>query len=73
MSDKVHSYEYETLLVEFDDGVCVLTLNRPEKYNTLRPSLLTDLDDALCTANTDNEVKVISSSIKNSLCSTNER
>ncbi|MDJ0950593.1 MAG: crotonase/enoyl-CoA hydratase family protein [Alphaproteobacteria bacterium] len=36
-----------------------ITLNRPEKYNTLRPSLLDDLDTALRTANLDNDVKVI--------------
>jgi len=39
--------------------IATITLNRPEKYNTLRPSLLDDRDDALRQANTDNEVKVI--------------
>ncbi|MEM9300529.1 MAG: crotonase/enoyl-CoA hydratase family protein [Pseudomonadota bacterium] len=39
--------------------IATITLNRPEKYNTLRPSLLQDLDAALTEANTDNEVKVI--------------
>ncbi len=40
-------------------AIATITLNRPEKYNTLRPSILDDLDDALRDANTDNEVKVI--------------
>ncbi len=40
-------------------AIATITLNRPDKYNTLRPSLLSDLDDALRQANTDNEVKVI--------------
>ena len=40
-------------------AIATITLNRPEKYNTLRPSLLSDLDDALRQANTDNDVKVI--------------
>ena len=40
-------------------AIATITLNRPEKYNTLRPSILGDLDDALRQANTDNEVKVI--------------
>ena len=40
-------------------AIATITLNRPEKYNTLRPSLLADLDDALRQANTDNGVKVI--------------
>ncbi len=40
-------------------AIATITLNRPEKYNTLRPSLLADLDHALRQANTDNEVKVV--------------
>ena len=40
-------------------AIATITLNRPEKYNTLRPSLLSDLDDALREANTDDSVKVI--------------
>ncbi len=40
-------------------AIATITLNRPEKYNTLRPSILADLDDALRQANTDSEVKVI--------------
>ena len=40
-------------------AIATITLNRPEKYNTLRPSLLEDLDDALRQANTDKEIKVI--------------
>lgn len=40
-------------------AIATITLNRPEKYNTLRPSLLADLEDALRQANTDNDVKVI--------------
>jgi enoyl-CoA hydratase len=40
-------------------AIATVTLNRPEKYNTLRPSLLADLDDALRQANTDDDVKVV--------------
>lgn len=40
-------------------AIATITLNRPEKYNTLRPSLLNDLDDALREANRDDDVKVI--------------
>ena len=40
-------------------AIATITLNRPEKYNTLRPSLLADLEGALRQANTDNDVKVI--------------
>lgn len=40
-------------------AIATITLNRPEKYNALRPSLLAELDDALKQANTDNGIKVI--------------
>ncbi|MEL7029822.1 MAG: enoyl-CoA hydratase-related protein, partial [Pseudomonadota bacterium] len=40
-------------------AIGTITLNRPEKYNTLRPSLLADLDEALREANTDDKVKVV--------------
>ncbi|QDY99707.1 crotonase/enoyl-CoA hydratase family protein [Nitratireductor mangrovi] len=46
-------------LYEKHGAIATITLNRPEKYNTLRPSLLNDLDAALREANLDNEVKVI--------------
>jgi len=40
-------YKYETLLVEFHDLVCVLTLNRPEKRNAMNPALGEEITDAL--------------------------
>ena len=47
------------VLYSKNGGIATITLNRPEKYNTLRPSILGELDNALREANTDNEVKVI--------------
>ncbi len=44
---------------EKSGAIATVTLNRPEKYNTLRPDLLAELDEALREANTDNSVKVI--------------
>jgi enoyl-CoA hydratase/carnithine racemase len=41
------------------DAIATITLNRPDKYNTLRPDLLGELDDAMRDANSDNTVKVI--------------
>ena len=32
-------YKYKTLLVEFDKGVAILTLNRPAKRNAMNPAL----------------------------------
>ncbi|MEM9263349.1 MAG: crotonase/enoyl-CoA hydratase family protein [Pseudomonadota bacterium] len=49
----------EEALYKKDGVIATITLNRPDKYNTLRPSLLNDLDDALREANTDNGVKVV--------------
>ena len=40
-------------------AVATITLNRPEKYNTPRADMIYGLDDALRTANRDNEVRVI--------------
>ncbi|MEM9839445.1 MAG: crotonase/enoyl-CoA hydratase family protein [Pseudomonadota bacterium] len=47
------------VLYQQSGAIATITLNRPEKYNTLRPSLLNDLDDALRRANTDDSVKVV--------------
>lgn len=41
------------------DAIATITLNRPEKYNTLRLELLEEMDNALKDANRDNDVKVI--------------
>ncbi|MEM6536847.1 MAG: crotonase/enoyl-CoA hydratase family protein [Pseudomonadota bacterium] len=49
----------EEALYKKDGVIATITLNRPDKYNTLRPSLLNDLDNALREANTDNGVKVV--------------
>lgn len=40
-------------------AIATITLNRPEKYNTLRLDMLQGLNDALKTANENNEVRVI--------------
>lgn len=42
-----------------DGGIATITLNRPEKYNTLRNDVIRGLDDALRDANRDNAIKVI--------------
>ncbi|MEL7311818.1 MAG: crotonase/enoyl-CoA hydratase family protein [Pseudomonadota bacterium] len=47
------------VLYEQSGAVATLTLNRPEKYNTLRMELIDQLDAALRRANRDNSVKVI--------------
>ena len=41
------------------DQIATITLNRPDKFNTLRGDILQSLDEAIRRANTDTEVKVI--------------
>jgi enoyl-CoA hydratase/carnithine racemase len=36
-----------TVLVEFEDSICTLTLNRPEKRNAMNGSLASDFKDAI--------------------------
>ncbi|MEM6606014.1 MAG: enoyl-CoA hydratase-related protein, partial [Pseudomonadota bacterium] len=49
----------DELVYDKQDGVATITLNRPEKYNTLRYELIDSLEAALSDANKDNAVKVI--------------
>ena len=50
---------YETVLVEKDDGITWVTLNRPEKRNAMNPQLHFDMVEALTWLNTDDETKVL--------------
>lgn len=49
----------DPILYAQQDGIATITLNRPDKANTLRYELLADLGEALARANRDNDVKVI--------------
>ena len=50
---------YETLLLEKQAGVGILTLNRPEQLNALNRALFMELDAALTEYEHDDEVKAI--------------
>jgi len=50
---------YETILVENEDGVAVITLNRPEVLNAMNHVLNTELHDAVVAANTDDDIGCI--------------
>src|SRR5215472_7117529 len=39
--------KYETILIEKQDGITWLILNRPDKRNAMSPQLHLDMDDAL--------------------------
>ncbi len=50
---------YQTILADTADGICRLTLNRPQSYNALSRTLLLELTDAVETAAADAAVRVI--------------
>ena len=50
---------YETLLVEVEDGVATVTLNRPEVRNALSPTLVSELEAALAALEEDAAARVI--------------
>ena len=49
----------DTVLYEAADGVATLTLNRPERLNTITPELIEDFRAALARAQDDDEVRAI--------------
>ncbi|MGF7217503.1 2-(1,2-epoxy-1,2-dihydrophenyl)acetyl-CoA isomerase [Spirosoma lacussanchae] len=50
---------YDTLLYELADGVCRITLNRPQVYNALSPGLIRDITSAMEAAGADDRVRVV--------------
>ncbi|MEJ2122088.1 MAG: crotonase/enoyl-CoA hydratase family protein [Alphaproteobacteria bacterium] len=50
---------YETILYETEGRIATITLNRPEKYNTIRPPMPEEMEAALAEANRDDAVRVI--------------
>ncbi len=50
---------FETLLFDISDGICTITLNRPESYNAANEQLTTDLQAALGHARENDDVRCI--------------
>jgi enoyl-CoA hydratase/carnithine racemase len=50
---------FETLLYAVDDGVCTVTLNRPEKLNAVTPQSIEDLIAAFDEADRDDRVRAV--------------
>jgi enoyl-CoA hydratase len=50
---------YENLLVEKENGQCLITINRPDKMNALSRATLSDLDQAMTDAAVDETVRVV--------------
>lgn len=50
---------FETLLFDISEGICTITLNRPESYNAANEQLTTDLQAALAHARDNNDVRCV--------------
>jgi 2-(1,2-epoxy-1,2-dihydrophenyl)acetyl-CoA isomerase len=50
---------FETITYELQDGVCTITLNRPDVFNAANEQLTTDLQRALASANEDPQVRCV--------------
>lgn len=50
---------YETVLIEKKGQVGIITLNRPQKFNTFSTQLAEELNTALCQLEEDDEVRVV--------------
>lgn len=50
---------YETIIVEIEDGIALIRLNRPEALNALNAALITELSSALTDADRNDKVRCI--------------
>ena len=50
---------YSTIIYEKEDGLAIITFNRPEKRNALNPQLTSEIDSALTDAENDNDVYAV--------------
>lgn len=55
----VRDLAYETILVEVEDGIGIITLNRPEVLNALNSQVFKELGEAVATLNENPEVRVL--------------
>jgi enoyl-CoA hydratase/carnithine racemase len=57
--DKPQATQADEVLYEVADGVAVITLNRPERMNTISGPMLARLSELLLKANADKEVRAV--------------
>lgn len=50
---------YETILVEVENGIGIITLNRPEVLNALNSQVFKELGEAVAALNENPEVRVL--------------
>ncbi len=48
---------YTTILTAIENGICTITINRPDKLNALNAAVFTDLDRVVDELNADDEIK----------------
>jgi len=51
--------DFETLIIDVDDDVCTITMNRPEVLNALSPKMLDELTAALGSVAKDETIKAV--------------
>ena len=52
-------YDYETLLVDLDDGILTITLNRPERLNAVNEVMHGELEDVFGKVGRDGDVRAV--------------
>ena len=50
---------FNYLIYEIKEGICTITLNRPDVYNALNPALIQEITRAFLQAGTDSSVRVV--------------
>jgi 2-(1,2-epoxy-1,2-dihydrophenyl)acetyl-CoA isomerase len=50
---------FNHLIYEIKEGICTITLNRPEVYNALNPTLIQEITEAFLQAGTDSSIRVV--------------
>jgi enoyl-CoA hydratase len=50
---------YNTLLVKTENGICTITINRPDKLNALNKDVFTDLEKAIDEVYNNNEIRSV--------------
>ena len=54
---KNQTMSYSTLLVQMENGICTITINRPDKLNALNKEVFNDLDKAIDEVNNNPAIK----------------
>ena len=50
---------YQTILFTVENGICTITINRPDKLNALNAQVFTDLDKAIDEVYSNAEIKSV--------------